>query len=442
MPRRTVSVVQIALLLLLAGLVAFLTLQRGKQKGPDSAQQRPARAFDSSKVREVSFQRRNVFVRVAREADGFWIVEPYRDRADDRFIAQAIEVAATFAPLRSLPDTAGGLFGLTPPGAVWICRWEGGSYEIALGDSLPAGGGRFARAGESRQVLVIDSFLARRYLSPPVVELHNPMAAQLEIGPIDSALIETREEVLTVVRHRADFWEFVRPLHVEGSAAQLARAVEALRSDGLTEFLGPADGLDLKTLGLDPPRATWTLVQGKRRQSVRIGHPTTDETSVRVIPAGRDVVALISSENFRQWVDGISRLRETLLLSTPPDSVTRVEVDGPGGRRVFVRPISGAWRETASAETLAVRSGALALMVQNTCQVRAAGFREGASPAKFPEEIRLCFRRMSGTTDTLRIGAPRGGVSLAWSRRQPGTCEISGDPYRAWSIWLNRPLRP
>ncbi len=442
MPRRIVSPVQIVLLLLLTGLVAFLALQRGKQKGPESAQQRPARAFDSSRVREVSFRRQNVFVRVVREADGFWIVEPYRDRADDRFVAQSIEVAATFTPLRSLPDTAGGLFGLTPPGAVWSCRWEGGGYEVALGDSLPAGGGRFARAGESRQVLVIDSFLARRYLNPPVVELHNPMAAQLEVGPVDSALIETREEALAAVRHRADFWEFVRPLHVEASAAQLARAVEALRSDGLTEFLGPTERLDLKALGLDPPRATWTLVQGKRRQSVRIGHPTDDEKSVRVIPAGRDVVALISSESFRQWVDGIRRLRETLLLSTPPDSVTRVEVDGPGGRRVFVRSNPGVWKEAASAETLAVRSGALSLMIQNTCQVRAAGFRDEASLAKFPKEIRLCFRRMSGTTDTLRIAAPRGGVSLAWSRRQPGTCEISGDPYRAWSIWLDRPLRP
>ena len=169
------------------------------------------------------------------------------------------------------------------------------------------------------------------------------MPALLELGPVDSVLIETREENLVAVRHRADFWEFVKPLRVEGSAAQIARAVESLRTDALTEFLGPTGRNDLSALGLDPPRATWTLVQGTRRQTVRIGHPTADQKSVHVIPAGRDVVALISSENFRQWVDGLSRLRETLLLETPEDSVTRVDAAGPGHRRVFIRrrPDSG-----------------------------------------------------------------------------------------------------
>ncbi len=401
-----------------------------------------AELFPRADVREVLFQRQNVSVRVVRGSNGFWIVEPYRDRADDRFLAQSIKVASSVSPMRSLPDTAGALFGLAPPRATWACKWRGGSFEIGLGDSLPTGGGRFARLGSNPHVVIVDSFLARRYLSPPVAVIHEPNAALLDVGPVDSLLIQTREEKLVAVRHRADFWEFISPARVDGSAAQLARAVEALRSDGLTEFLGPTDRQDLRTLGLDPPRAVWTLVQGTRRQAVRIGHPTADEASVYVIPAGRDVVALISSENFRQWVDGISRLREALVLATPGDSVVRVEAEGPEGVRRFLRSTGGIWREPGAGETLAVRSDALARMIQNTCQIRALGFSDGPAPRDFAGEIHLRFRRESGGTDTLRIEMPSGGVSRAWSRRQPGICKISGDPYRAWTIWMKDPLRP
>ena len=142
MSRRLLSPIQIVLLLLLTGLVIVLVSQsrKGSKTGPPERGLTPS--FDAGAVQDVSFRRSNVFVRVVREADGFWIVEPYRDRADDRFLAQLLSVAATLRPLRSLPDTTGASFGLASPSAVWRCAWSGGSREIVLGDSLPAGGGK------------------------------------------------------------------------------------------------------------------------------------------------------------------------------------------------------------------------------------------------------------------------------------------------------------
>jgi hypothetical protein len=442
MPRRIVTPVQLALVVVLLGLVAVL-LFFGRRHAPgEVGRSSPAAVLDPRMVQELVFQRGPSTIRVVREGDGFWIVAPYRDRADDQFIAQSLRVAGTLTPLRILPDTSAAPFGLRPPAAVWTCRWPGGMHQILLGDSLPAGGGRFARSSGSSAVLVVDPFLARRFLSPPAAAIHQQTAARLDVGPLDSVRIATREEHLLVVRRRADFWEFIEPLRVEGSAAQISRAVDALRNDGLTQFLGPTDRSDLRAMGLDPPRAIWTLVQGGRRQTVRIGHPTPDEKSVHVIPAGREVVALIGSENFRQWVDGISRLRENLVLRAPADSVRRVRVSDRLSSRLYTRTGRGGWIEIAPAETLAVRSDAFNLSLENLCLLRATGFRSRSARDILPGEVRVVLTREAGETDTLRIGRPQRGVSDLVGPRQPGVCEVPQDVYGVWSRWLERPLRP
>ncbi len=442
MPKRFLSPAQAVLLILLASLLLawLLSGRAGRKQEPRGAG--AAAVFDPSLVQEISFERGGAKARVVRETDGFWIVEPYRDRADPKVVAQSLKVAAGLAPLRELPDTISAPYGLAAPSAAWRCAWPGGSYEIALGDSLPAGAGRFARRTGSSAIVVLDPFLARRFLVPPIRELHDPSAASLDVGPIDSLRVDTREERIAIIRRRSDLWEIVRPIHGEAEAAVVSRAVESLRAEGLTGFLGPTSASDLRALGLDPPRATWTLFQGGKGRAVRIGHPTPDQKSVAVIPAQRDVVALIDSENFRAWVDGLSRLRESLLLSTPADSVTEVELKGPGGSRLFTRGGGGRWFERAGPESLAVRSDAFDSALRNLCGLRAVGYRSAPGTRIAEPFLRLRLLRASGRADTVDVSPPRGETAEAKGPRVAGVCLVPASVHRTWELWLRRPLRP
>lgn len=440
MRRRPFSGTQAVLLLILLLLVALWF--RSERRRPQETIVRTVERFPADRVEEIVIRRGDASARVVRRSDGFWMEEPYPDRADAEMISQSLRAAATIEVTRALPDTGGAPFGLSPPGALWICRWDGGEYRIALGDTLPAGGGRYARLDRDRGVVILDPFIARRFLAPPLRDLHDPSATRIQVGPVDSVVIVTREEEIRVVRHRADWWEILSPVRCEGSATELSRAVHMLSSDALTEFIGPTRAADLRAIGLTPPRAVWTLIQGARRESVRIGSPTGDQRNVHIIPAGRDVVARIGSDNFRTWVDGMARLRETRLFFSAADSVARVTVRGAGAERSFARRPRGNWFEMAGAETLAIRSDAMESAVSNLCALRAVRFLGDSARIGDDDRVRLTVQYERGGIDALEIARPDGEIVPARGPRQPGWCGVPASVRTTWSLWLDRPLRP
>jgi len=442
--KRIISPLQVILLAILIALVVTWIRTGHSRKGAKNetaAEAQSQTAFPADSVSEIDVERGGVTFRLIREAGTFWLHEPYRDRADAQLVAQSLRVAATLEPLRVLPDTTASPFGLNPPTSVWRCVWPRGTYQVLIGDSLPGGGGRYVKRTGSPAVIVVDDFLARRYLAPSIRSLHDPIAAPMGVGPIDSVRITTREENITIVRRTNEFWEIVSPFKAEAATAELLRAVQALRTASISAVLGPRSGQDLRALGLDPPRALWTLVQGGRRATVVIGHPTADQRSVHVIPDGRDVVALIDSESFRIWVDGLARLREGRAFRAAADSVTRVVVQRGGERRTFAKPRERGWIEIAGADTLEVQQDVFAQALNNLCAARVSSFN---TPWLGEDDkvirIRVLYKR--GEQDSLDFAPVNADLSPVRGGRLPGRCAVPGAYYRTWSNWLRRPLRP
>ena len=252
----------------------------------------------------------------------------------------------------------------------------------------------------------------------------------------------TREEELLVVRHPGGQWEILSPVRAEASTEQMARAVKTLRTESMTEYLGPVTDFDLKPLGLDPPRAIWTLIQGDRRETVRIGHPTSDQRSVRVIPSGREIVALIGAEQFRIWVDGTKRIRESKLMDVRADLITTLEIAGSGIERSFIRRSQGDWVEERAGDTLLVRSDAFEIALGNLCAAHAVGFAPQTANDSFHPDIRLHLTDRGGTRDTVEFAVPQGDQAAIRTRGQPGICIVPVEGFRTWDLWLRNPLRP
>ena len=431
-------------LLIIALLVVAIALVRVAREGgtrQDVGGERLA-PLPEEAVREVLFERGAQRIRVVLEADGFWIVEPYRDRADDRFLRAAIRVAATLAPERVLPDTAGDRFGLAPPAAAWSATWEGGRFRIVFGDTLPAGGGRYAMPEGSQRVWVLDPFLVRRYLTPPAREIHSAIPAPVGIGRVDSVRISTREEEVLLARSPGGEWKLLHPLRTEADPRIVQRAVNDLRKETITEILGPVDSIDLAERGLRPPRATWTLIQGGLRSEVRIGHPTPDQQSIHIIPAGRDVVALMPSESFRILVDGTARLRDPRLFLHPPETVRSIEIRSRMSARTFARSDGQGWVEIEEGTQRPVRSDAMETAIGNLLALRSIGFPDPAAGLRAGVDLTLRLGLRDGTVDTLQLARPLEGSGIAWAARRPGPAEVPAAVHRTWRLWLDEPLRP
>ncbi|MBD3162120.1 MAG: DUF4340 domain-containing protein [Candidatus Eisenbacteria bacterium] len=443
MARRGPSAAQAILIVALLG-VLFVWYRIARNGGPaEPGSEGIVPPLPEEEIEEILFERGEERIRVVRETDGFWIVEPYRDRADERFLRSSLRVAATLEPERILPDTAGAQFGLDPPAAAWTAAWSGGRFRVVLGDTVPAGGGRYGRPGGARRIWILDPFLVRRFLAPPTHEIHSPVPAPIGHGRVDTLRIATREEEITLTRRPGGEWTILHPFRFDAEARTVQRAVNDLRRETITAYLGPLDSVDLPAHGLDPPRATWQLIQGGRRPEVVIGHPTPDERSVHVIPAGREVVALIPSESFRIFVDGLERLRDPRLFLLPADSVRTVEVRAGADRRRFARAEAGGWVEIAAdGEERPLRSDALETAVRNLVALRAVSYPEARSGSAFPEAMRIRLLLRDGSRDSLQLARPQGDALLARAPRQPGWVRLPAAVHRTWRLWLDRPLRP
>jgi hypothetical protein len=161
-----------------------------------------------------------------------------------------------------------------------------------------------------------------------------------------------------------------------------------------------------------------------------------------VIPAGRDVVALIGSEQFRIWVDGMKRLRYSKLLETEADRLAVLEIDGLKTGRRFERRSAGDWYEVAEGDTLPVRSEALEIAAGNLCAAHAVDFAPPDAVRSFRPTIRLFLQDLEGVRDTVELARPQADRAEIRTRPQPGICLVPAEGYRTWELWLRAPLRP
>lgn len=371
-----------------------------------------------------------------RRGEEFWIVRPIEDRADPMFFAELERHLQKLAPSRTLPDTAGGPFGLDPPRAeARMTNAEGETWALQIGDETPIGAQVYARAGgPGRPILLLDGFGVRRFLQPELNTLRDPVAAALRAGPADSLTVLVPGRELWARREpTAERWIAREPPDLELDAARVNQVVRLLRGPNLSGY--PPWGVDPAQLGLASPRAVWVLHQAARHETVRVGRATSNLKGVFVFPSGRAYPAVLSSDHFRLLVDGWPALADRRLLTLPADSVWSVRFLEPasGG----YRREAGAWRREADGEA-AARPEALGEELRNLAQLQWRAWPEtDAAPRS---SGRLVIELRSETrAETLRLAA--GTDSTAWARstRRPVWGEIART---AWDTWSHRAANP
>src|SRR5690606_22011863 len=288
---------------------------------------------------------------VERAGDEYRIVWPFTDRAAITRIKDVARNAAELKPTRVLADDTG-RYGLDPPRySLTLEAASGRRWTLAMGDSSAVGAEVYARVvGDDAPVFLMRSFTVRRYFHPEPSWLRDPVALPLDSPVIDSLHVWNRTHPLRARREGADRWIAVSPPGLALDPLPINRTLRELRGPNLRGFEGE---MTLSEAGLDPPRAKWIVHQGGRSESIAIGR-FTDSTAgeIFVLPSGRTVVARMSSDFFRDLVDGWPALAETHLLVGSVDSLRAITFleggDGGGCRKE-----AGIWLRDPSAVKVA-----------------------------------------------------------------------------------------
>lgn len=369
---------------------------------------------------------------VTREGARWWVTHPLRDLASEERMTELLRELNGLKAQRVLPDREGRPFGLAPAHhRIRLTDESGREFRIALGDSAPAASALYGKVDGEDRVVLLDSFTMRRHFRPQLTYYRDTFATQFGPGPLDSLEVRIPEVGFRGIRRSAERWTARYPAGLELDPLPINRAIQHLRLPNIRGYVDQPG--DLHALGLNPPRAVWILFQAGRAETVRVGSPTPDQESVHIVPSGRNVVALIGSDFFRDFVDGWPRLAERRLLSIPRDSIRVIRfLDGVGG---YLRE-RGRWSEALSGAAVA-DTAAFGRDFRNLLGLRYRSYPRRSTPPRVSEVTRVLVRSAT-QVETLWIAVDSDTTAWARSSRRPDWGNVSPLVVKAWRYRATR----
>jgi hypothetical protein len=223
--------------------------------------------LDAATVTTLQRHQGTDVLEVARKDDGWRLVKPADDRADDKILADLTRQLGELRARRIAAYPAKDLkaFGLDKPESIWTIRLmqDGKSAEhvLKLGKEADATGDRFAVVDGGPVVAVLPAELARRLLAGPIAFRDRTVA---RFDEADRAILERGPRKATFAKVDGT-WKLTEPLTAEADHDLLddfINALARLRADELVADKPSAD--DWKKYGLDRPEARWRLQAGNK----------------------------------------------------------------------------------------------------------------------------------------------------------------------------------
>jgi hypothetical protein len=422
---RAVELLLLAALLAALGWVALLRRGHPTAGGSNAIGPGP----ELGPPTRITFPSGHDSIVVVRTGDEYEVIHPVQDRAAPLFVAEVLHTIGGLTANRVLEGAADRTYGLEGPGPVLrLVDAAGRSWSLRLGDEAPVGSLFYARVGPPpAPTVMLDRFTARKYFLPELRTVRDPAATALRPGPIDSVMVLVPGRDLYAARIGREFWKVRAPAGLDADPATLNGVVRLLRDANILDY--PPPGASLRALGLDPPRAVWVLCQGSRRDTVRIGHGTSDQKGVFVRPAHRSTPAILPSERFRSLVDGWPSLVDRRLLRLPTDSIIAVEFPG---RQLSLRREKDGWRRFPGGTELQ-RPAGLDQDLANLAALRWVRYPLPEEPPPRGSKRLMVRLATPSVAETLLLAAPVDTVGWARATRAPRWGRVSAAAWIAWS---------
>jgi len=224
--------------------------------------------FKGSAVVELQRQAGADVLDVVQRDDGWHLVKPAAERADDKALPNLIaelsalraSKVAGYEPKNLKP------FGLEPPAAVVTIKLNAeekpAEYKLRIGKVVDeATGAAYAQVEGSKAVVVLPGRLTRQLLAGPLAYRDRGL---VRFGDADVIRLERGPRQVTFAKVDGN-WKMTEPLQAEVDQDELDELVNKaarLRADELVvENPQPAD---LKKYGLDRPEARWRFQDGEK----------------------------------------------------------------------------------------------------------------------------------------------------------------------------------
>jgi hypothetical protein len=285
-----------------------------------------------------------------RVGEHWWIRAPIRDLANTRLVRELLRALEELEVRRVFETDSLARYGLDPAvSSLRLRRQDGGRLEVRVGGVAPASGDVYAVWTGLDGVAIVPRFVVARFFGASLFdwrerELIPPLARS-----VDSIRVETADGALRARRRSAGSWEFLEPRDREADALSCERTVAGFGRFSFGGFVD--DPASWRALGLEPPRAAWTIYRGGRADTLHVGARIDPQTMILRL-AGR-APGRAPADLYEFLTGGVGALESRALVRGPSREVACVLLAGAPGGRMYVRG-GGRWR------TAAVPAGRLA----------------------------------------------------------------------------------
>jgi len=422
----------IALLVLVAGLGAYIAFYERHQPTTDERKERADKVFagfDQAKARKVVVTNPHGSFELVKENDAWALKAPLADQANQGAVSSLLFSLSGLKAERTLKVSEVKLadYGLDRPTlSATVTDDTGRTFSIRLGSELPLGNLRPAMtSGES--VLLVNKYVASD-LDKDVAGWRSDELAQVYAGDVASVTVASASGQL-VLAHAGSVWTITAPSPDLADRESADGLIGDISSAKIKEFVDAAP--DLKALGLEPRRFGVTIV----KRDAKAAAITLDFGAERDAKDGKQVACRRGERVL--WVDAkiVSRLgkpwqewRSKQLVSFDSWTVNKLEVEAGASRAALERK-DGIWKAGSvevDADAVSRRLNALTdLKVKAFDQPRPAGAPLGRVKLSAEGGASVDATFYAGTTDAVAVVAGRTG---AMSVDAAGVREIVADP--------------
>jgi hypothetical protein len=329
----------IALVVVLAGLGAYIYFVDSKRPASTAVEGEPAREkfFDveSDKINEIRLTVKGQTTLLRKEESGWKMIEPIAVDADPPEVLGMAQAISSLESVREVVENPSDLaqFGLAEPQIQVEFKAEGGGAgSFKLGSKNPQQSEVYAQKGGDPTVMLVSSFQESTFNKEPFA-LRDKRILKFDREQADSLAMVRGANAITLARTGSE-WKVVKPVEARSDYSAIEGFLTRLGSSNMTRLV-EENPKDLAQYGLDKPVMTITIGAGSAKTVLEVGKTENDQTYAK--DASRPMVFTVDTTLQSDLTKSFDDYRKKELFELRPFYVAKLRavLDGPGGPKTY-----------------------------------------------------------------------------------------------------------
>jgi hypothetical protein len=411
------------LLVIVGGFYYVYEVRLGPGRQEAAARQGRVFTAETKDVTAIEIQRGGETLKLARQGDGWQVLEPVKARGSRTTVDELLATVMTAKIDREIDPTPANPadFGLDKPVATLALTLTGGqTLGLELGAKNPTGVWVYARERGKPAVFVLGESVLRD-AQRPVADFRDRTILSFDVKDVSGFEIALPDETLAV-EGGPTAWRMTRPATLPADRETVSEFLDKLAGQKVREFVAEAPP-SRQPYGLERPvRVTIHTGQDKDRVSrtLLLGRVDADKKGVYAMRPDEPSILLVPEEVWKQVPKNAGVLRNKVLVDVDRDKLARLELESAKGMVVAARE-KDEWKIVTPAVLPAdqVEVGALVTKVRD---LRAQGFLSDDAtgiPKYLPKpDVRVTLVDQAGERTTVLLSGSResrGGAPSAYA---------------------------